>query len=135
MSHGETDVLAQSGEPGDRAVPPGQDAASSPGQAAVTQYGSRGTRVVVARGEYDCCTIVPLAEALTAAARNHSKVVLDASAVTFADSSLLNLLVRTHPATTLRVAAPRPQLQRLLKISGLDTLVQVRATVEEAAVT
>lgn len=54
-----------------------------------------------------------------------SVLVLDASQVTFADSSALNRLLLIHQATTLRIAAPAPQLLRLLQITGAD---QVRAS-------
>ncbi|MEW2297208.1 STAS domain-containing protein [Streptomyces sp. NPDC006743] len=94
------------------------------------EYG--GAWVVIARGAYDMQSITPLANALDAAAARRQKVVLDASAITFADSSLLNLLVRTHLATALRVTSPARQLRRLLEITGTDTVLEVRATIEDA---
>ncbi|MEU9645987.1 STAS domain-containing protein [Streptomyces sp. NPDC048188] len=103
------------------------------GQAAVAQYEWGGVCVVGASGSYDLYSITPLSEALDAAAREHSKVVLDASRITFADSTLLNLLILTQRAVDLRVAAPTQQLRRLLDVTGVDTLLKVRETVEEAA--
>ena len=76
--------------------------------------------------------IAPLADALNTAVSKHSKVVLDTSGVSFADSSFLNLLILAHQAATLFVVGPGPQLQRLFEISGVDALLRVRATVEEA---
>ncbi|MEU5144630.1 STAS domain-containing protein [Streptomyces sp. NPDC021139] len=102
-------------------------------QTSVAQYECCGVRVVGARGAYDLHSIAPLSEALAAAAKEHSKVVLDASGITFADSTLLNLLILTRRSVDLRVAAPTQQLRRLLDITGVDTLLKVRATVEEAA--
>ncbi|MEU0008002.1 STAS domain-containing protein [Streptomyces sp. NPDC006314] len=102
-------------------------------RAAVVQYAWRGTWVVVARGSYDMQSITPLTDALETAARKHPKVVLDASDITFADSTLLNLLILTHQATDLRVAAPTQQVQRLLEVTGVDTILKVGATVEDAA--
>jgi anti-anti-sigma factor len=99
----------------------------------VAQYERGGAWVVAARGCYDMQSIEPLADALDAAARKHPKVVLDASGVAFADSSFLNLLILTHQTGTLRVAAPPWQLQRLLEITGADTVLEIRETVEEAA--
>ncbi|MGV9899681.1 STAS domain-containing protein [Streptomyces tendae] len=90
-------------------------------------------RSVGARGSFDPSSIAPLAEALDRAAAEHSKVVLDASGITFADSSLLNPLIPTHRTADLRVAAPTRQLCRLLEITGVDALLTVRSTVEEAA--
>lgn len=103
-------------------------------EATVTQYERRGAWVVAAHGSYDMHSIPPLAEALETAAREHPKVVLDASGVFFADSALLNLLILTHQAGTLRLAAPPPQLQRLLEITGADAVLETRETVDDAAV-
>ncbi|PPS91005.1 hypothetical protein BZZ08_00603 [Streptomyces sp. MH60] len=102
-------------------------------QAAVARYEWGGVCVVGASGSYDLYSIAPLSEALDAAVKEHSKVVLDASRITFADSTLLNLLILTRRAVDLRVAAPTHQLRRLLDITGVDTLLKVRETVEEAA--
>jgi anti-anti-sigma factor len=107
--------------------------AHAPGGAAVVQYEWRGAWVVTAHGSFDMQSIKPLTDALDTAARKHPKVVLDASGITFADSALLNLLILTHRTAALRVAAPPPQLRRLLELTGTDTLLQVRATVEDAA--
>ncbi|GHH20028.1 anti-sigma factor antagonist [Streptomyces rubradiris] len=102
-------------------------------QAAVAQSECRGVLVISAHGAYDMCSVKPLAEALDAAAKAHRTVVLDASGITFGDSSLLNLLILTHHETDLRVAAPTRQIRRLLEITGADTFLKVRETVEEAA--
>ncbi|MGW2949971.1 STAS domain-containing protein [Streptomyces eurythermus] len=102
-------------------------------QAAVMQFERCGAWVVSARGSYDMCSITPLAEALETAAKAHRKVVLDASGIAFGDSTLLNLLIVTHHETDFRVAAPTQQIRRLLEITGADTFLKVRATVEEAA--
>jgi anti-anti-sigma factor len=98
-----------------------------------SQYELHGARVVSARGSYDMCSVEPLAVALRAAAEECPKVVLDASGIAFADSSLLNLLILTHRATDFRMAAPTQQVRRLLQVTGVDAVVKVRATVEEAA--
>lgn len=103
-------------------------------EAALDQYEWRGAWVVAAHGSYDMDTIPPLAHALDTAARKHPKVVLDASDVVFADSSFLNLLIHTHRVGTLRVAAPPWRLQRLFAITGADTVLEIRETVDVAAV-
>ncbi|MER7492918.1 STAS domain-containing protein [Streptomyces pharetrae] len=113
---------------------PVQATALSPEGAAVTQYEWRGAWVVAAYGSYDIHSITPLADALKTAVREHSKVVLDASGITFADSTLLNLLILTHRSGTLRVAAPSRQLRRLCDITGVDTVLVMRETVDEAAI-
>ncbi|MFD5450235.1 STAS domain-containing protein [Streptomyces sp. NPDC003470] len=107
--------------------------AQAPDQTVVVQYERCGARVVGARGSYDMYSVPPLADALDAAARECRRVVLDASGITFADSALVNLLVLTHHAADLRIAAPTQQVRRLLELTALDTVLKVRATVEEAA--
>ncbi|MBQ0912941.1 STAS domain-containing protein [Streptomyces sp. RM99] len=78
-------------------------------------------------------SVEPLADALKDAAEKSPKVVLDASGITFADSTLLSLLILTHQATDFRVAAPTWQVVRLMQLTGVDAFLKVRATVEEAA--
>ncbi|OKK03820.1 anti-anti-sigma factor [Streptomyces sp. CB03234] len=107
---------------------PGQDADSR----ACVQYAAGDAWVVVVRGEVDMTTIAPLADALNRAAASHPTVVLDASSVTFADSTFLNLLLRVHEATCLRIAAPTHQLMRLFQLTAVDTVLDVRATLEAA---
>lgn len=103
------------------------------GQVEVVQYEWDGVWVVRARGSCDMDTITRLADALDTAAKRHAKVILDASGISFADSTLLNLLIVTHQAADFRVAAPSQQLDRLLQLTGVDTVLKVRTTVEEAA--
>ncbi|MFF1542505.1 STAS domain-containing protein [Streptomyces sp. NPDC058291] len=113
-------------EQSDQVTGPGPD------RAAVLQYERNGAWVVVAHGDYDLNSIAPLEDALVTAARKHSKVVLDVSALTFADSTFLNLLIRIHRETGMRLAGPPANLQRLLEITGADGVLDVRATVGDA---
>ncbi|MEV6759267.1 STAS domain-containing protein [Streptomyces sp. NPDC051105] len=100
--------------------------------ATVVQYERDGAWVIVANGAYDLGSISPLAEALEIAAKKHPRVVVDASGLSFADSTLLNLLLRIRQLTELRVAAPARQLLRILEMTGADTVLDVRTTVEDA---
>ncbi|MFF7376799.1 STAS domain-containing protein [Streptomyces massasporeus] len=113
---------------------PEQATTQTPEGAAVLQYEWLGAWVVVAHGSYDMDSITPLSDALGAAVGKHPKVILDASGITFADSTLLNLLILTHQAGTLRVVAPSLQLQRLCEITGVDGILETRASVDDAAV-
>jgi len=131
VSYGEAVPAAR--ESGASSVHLAHRAGPGPVQTMVVEREQHGAWVVAASGSCDLESISRLEEALTTAAWSHPKVVLDASGITFADSSLLNLLILTHRAGTLRVAAPQPQLQRLLEVTGLDAVLHVRATVEEAA--
>ncbi|MFJ9743300.1 STAS domain-containing protein [Streptomyces sp. NPDC101166] len=113
---------------------PEQDTEHAPRPASVVQHERSGAWVVAAHGAYDMDSIAPLADALETAAGKHPKVVLDASGVTFADSTFLNMLIRAHQAGPLRVVAPSRQLQRLLEVTGVDAILEVRGTVGDAAV-
>ncbi|WP_411104868.1 STAS domain-containing protein [Streptomyces sp. cmx-4-9] len=88
--------------------------------------------VVTAEGEYDADNLGPLTDRLSTAAETHRTVVLDASAITFADSSFLNLLLKVHHTTALRIAGPRNQLSRLLQMTCADRVLDLRPTVEDA---
>ncbi|MFE3660702.1 STAS domain-containing protein [Streptomyces sp. NPDC059165] len=100
----------------------------------VDQYAVDGLWVVAAHGDLDLNNLPPLTDALTEASASHSTVVLDASGITFADSSFLNLVLRFHRCTTLRVAAPQAQLLRLLEITGGDQVLDIRPTLDAATV-
>ncbi|MGW7385969.1 STAS domain-containing protein [Streptomyces sp. NPDC054794] len=103
-------------------------------QHAVIQYEQNNAWIIVVPGTPDISSIAPLANAMENAARKHTLLVVDASAVTFADSSFLNLLLRIHHSgtTALRLVGPPPQLQRVLLLTGADTVLDVRATVHDA---
>ncbi|MEU6772654.1 STAS domain-containing protein [Streptomyces sp. NPDC046759] len=103
-----------------------------PQPAGVLQYEWDGAWVIVPHGAYDMQNIAPLVEALEDASEKYSKVVLDASQLTFADSTFLNLLIRVHTMTALRVAESAPQLLRLLELTGADSVLAVRDSVEDA---
>ncbi|HWU08196.1 MAG TPA: STAS domain-containing protein [Streptomyces sp.] len=114
----------------DHAISTRSEASDRP--VAVDQYPLDGAWVVVAAGELDMDTVPALQEALEAGAASHSSVVLDAGAITFADSTALTLLLRMDRSTTFRIAAPGPALLQLMQITGADRVLTVKGTVEEA---
>ncbi|WP_250293541.1 STAS domain-containing protein [Streptomyces atroolivaceus] len=85
-----------------------QAAAGSVG--VVEEYAVEGGWVVVGGGDFDWNTVLRLRQALEAAAATQPLVILDAGAVTFADSTTLSLLLRTHQSTHFRIVAPPPAL-------------------------
>jgi len=94
---------------------------------------SAGTaRVVAAGGDLDIENLGPLRQALETAAED-PLVVLDASGITFADSSFLSVLLGVRQLTDLRIAGAPPQLLRLLEITGADRIIPLYGTVYEAA--
>ncbi|WP_432105407.1 STAS domain-containing protein [Streptomyces sp. bgisy091] len=88
--------------------------------------------VVRAQGDIDCDTVDPLFIALWQAVAGHRVVVLDASAVTFADSSFLGLLISVHQRAELRVVAPGAAVTRLLRTAGVDQVMRVFPTLDAA---
>ncbi|MFC9114548.1 MULTISPECIES: STAS domain-containing protein [Streptomyces] len=117
----------------DRGGGPGRSTAHASHTAEAQQPERSGARVIEARGSYDMDSIKPLADALDAAAREYPMVILDASGVTFADSSFLNLLILAHQAGPLRVVAPSQPVRRLCEITGVDQLLDIRGTIDETA--
>ncbi|WP_327686432.1 STAS domain-containing protein [Streptomyces sp. NBC_00467] len=109
-----------------------EDLAGDVGGPLGAQYTAGEAWVVTALGEADLQNMAPLADALTEAAGKYSVVVLDTAAVTFADSTFLNLLLRIHQLTDLRIAAPAAGLKRLLDVTGADQALAVRGTVADA---
>ncbi|MEU0148700.1 STAS domain-containing protein [Streptomyces sp. NPDC006288] len=96
------------------------------------EFESDGCWVIQARGDLDSDTVDPLFIAMWEAAAGYDVVVLDAGAVTFADSSFLSLLIQVHQQTRLRIAAPGTALRRLLGTAGVDRLLAHYSTLEEA---
>jgi anti-anti-sigma factor len=88
--------------------------------------------VVAVSGEFDLDSCPLVLEAVTAAA-GEGPVVLDLTEVAFADSTFLNVLLRAHQATDLRLAGVSEQVQRLLQITGTDQILKLFPTVADAA--
>lgn len=88
--------------------------------------------VIEARGELDQDTLAPLEEAVASAAGRHQVVVLDVGGITFGDSSFLNMLLRLHRTTALRIVAPGDQLTRLFQLTGADTVLAIHPDVQDA---
>lgn len=89
-----------------------------------------GPPVVELAGDLDRDVLAGLATRLEALADRHDVVVLDAAAVTFADSDFLRLLVGMRRRTDLRVAAPSRVVSRLLRLTGVPAVVSA-ATLRE----
>lgn len=83
-------------------------------------------------GDYDAENIGPLATELSEATARCPVVVLDLSGVTFADSTFLNLLLRAHQETDLRLADLATGVARLLSVTGADSVLNTYSTVSQA---
>jgi anti-sigma B factor antagonist len=88
--------------------------------------------IVQLAGEADMTTRA-LAEVLSAeVAKKPRLLLLDASQLTFIDSACLHEIVRAHRALRaddgrLELVEPSPVVARVLQLSGLDQVIQVRA--------
>lgn len=96
------------------------------GDLAVDVVSDGGAVVVVATGEVDMLTAPTLSEALGTAADQAAAgvVVLDCAGVSFLDSTGLGAIAGAHQKITdnggtLRLAALRPHVTRVLQITGL----------------
>ena len=92
-------------------------------------------------GELDIATTPALRERLLGVFRPGLRLlIIELSGVSFCDVSGLAVLVATqHRArrlgVTVRLAAPRPQMTKLLRITGLDGHFTVCATLDDALLT
>jgi anti-sigma B factor antagonist len=94
--------------------------------------------LVTAVGEIDAATAGSVDDAVAAAlAEGHRRVLLDFAQVTFIDSTGLGVLVKSHRAAeaagaTFAVVHPTPQTRKLIGVLGLDQLLHLYDSHEEA---
>ncbi len=100
--------------------------------------GGREVQLVPVRGELDLATADNVATRGYAAIGGQARVLLlDLAGVSFCDACGLNALVRIAnraDATGCRygLIAPRPQLMKVMRITGLDQRLPVFASVNDA---
>ncbi|MFF0286934.1 STAS domain-containing protein [Streptomyces sp. NPDC005262] len=95
----------------------------------------RGALILALSGDFDIDNVGVLGAALENAAQDGpGPVVVDLSAVSFADSTTVNMLLhgQTVLGARMRLAAPSPFMDRLIRVLGLDSALPVFATVAEA---
>jgi anti-anti-sigma factor len=94
--------------------------------------------VVTADGEIDVETAGSLAAAVAEALdTGHKRVLVDFADVTFIDSTGLGVLVKSHRkaeslSALFAVVHPTPQTRKLIAVLGLDQLLHVYDSEEEA---
>jgi len=96
------------------------------------QYARSGAWVVTVRGDLDIDSLAGQRARLEATAAAVPVLVLDLAAVTFADSTFLNLLLMLCRATDLRLADVPDQVVRLLELIGADAVLRLYPTVPDA---
>ena len=97
-----------------------------------------GQAVVMLSGELDVTDAALVATVLTTVASGRQQIVVDLTKLAFIDSSGLAALVnaRQHArraGSDLLLAAPRPQVLRMLAITRLIDVFAVHARVDDAA--
>jgi len=99
-----------------------------------------GHTVLTVGGELDIATTAALRiEIVKVLAATTTPVIIDLSSVSFCDASGLALLVGAQrrallDGRTVVLAAPRPSVLRLLRITGLDRAFTIHPTVAAAQV-
>lgn len=97
-----------------------------------------GTALVTTVGEIDAATADTVAEAVSKAlADGYKRVIVDFAQVTFIDSTGLGVLVKSHRAAeaadaVFGVVHPTPQTRKLIRVLGLDQLLNIYDTEEQA---
>jgi anti-anti-sigma factor len=97
-----------------------------------------GTTVLVLAGDVDIHTAPQVSERLDQLCDGGcASVVVDLAGVTFLDSSALSALLAAHrnfaqAGRTLRLAAPRPHVQKVFRITRLLDVIPIYDSVEDA---
>lgn len=94
-----------------------------------------GVRVIVCTGEFDYCSLDALetAGAVAAADPDVRRIVLDVRQVTFADSSMISLMLLLRRSGHLALAGPLPaQLEGRLTLTAILDLFPVVDCTENA---
>ncbi|MFF2721335.1 STAS domain-containing protein [Streptomyces sp. NPDC058011] len=86
-------------------------------------------------GEFDMETVTPLLAQIETVIAVHGRVILDASGITFADSSFLRMILGVHQRTDLRIVTPSDRVTRLFDLAGVDTYLQIYPNLETARLT
>ncbi len=102
---------------------------------AVTTSDRAGSTLVEVEGEIDLSTAPQLQRELLASVEDSQVVVVDLRGVTFIDSTGVGVLFRTSKQLAaaggeLRLVCGPGPVRRVLKVSGLDRLVQVTGDVD-----
>jgi anti-sigma B factor antagonist len=94
--------------------------------------------VVTAVGEIDAATADMVGDAVAGALNDgYRQVLLDFARVTFIDSTGLGMLVKSHRSAEaiqarFAVVHPTPQTRKLIKVLGLDQLLRIYDSHEQA---
>ncbi|HEX3329530.1 MAG TPA: STAS domain-containing protein [Gaiellales bacterium] len=112
------------------------DDSTSPPRGQITTERHGAMRIVSFRGEHDLAT-ADLARELLDETREHAEtIVVDLTAVTFIDSTIVGVLVNAYQADTpskIRIVVARhTQPRDMLTMTGLNTVLPLYDRLEEA---
>ena len=89
--------------------------------------------VVRLSGDVDLDTVTLLEGALDGRVHDSQNVILDCQYLTYIDSTGLNVLADLYrQGRRFVLIGPSPTLRKILRIMGLDMLIPIAASVEEA---
>ncbi|CAM5674782.1 hypothetical protein SAVIM338S_07137 [Streptomyces avidinii] len=128
-------ALEQAGVTLDSGRDPVPDEAPGDQQVLVLPDRRDGALVIVCAGQFDQRTLGPISAAGTEALADPeiSRIVLDVSRVTFADSSMLNEMFRLRRSTSLVLVGPLPlTLDRVLELTQARALFRIVDSIEAA---
>ena len=109
-----------------------------PAQASLSVLSGPAYTIARLEGELDIATIPELRERLLGVLSSGVRLlIIDLSGVTFCDVAGLAVLIGTQRRATargivVRLAAPRPQVVKLLRITGLDHRLTICVTLADA---
>src|SRR5580693_7180764 len=109
-----------------------------PAQASLAVLSRPACTIASLEGELDIATVPELRERLLSVLGPGVRLlIIDLSGVSFCDVSALAVLIGTQrrargQGITVRLAAPRPQLAKLLCVTGLDRHFTICATLDDA---
>jgi len=120
------------------AVDAAREPVGVPAQASVSVLSQPACTIARLEGELDIATVPALRERLLGVLGPGVRLlIIDLSGVSFCDVAGLAVLIGTQRRATargivVRLAAPRPQLAKLLRITGLDQRLTICATLADA---
>lgn len=103
----------------------------------VGETSADGRTVVTVSGELDMAEAEDLWSRMEPLIKPGAVVVLDGGGLTFMDSVGLRVVLQARSVASLegaafRLADPQPAIQRVLKLAGVDKLVETHPSVAEA---
>ena len=109
-----------------------------PAQASLSVLSQPDATIASLEGDLDIATVPALRERLLGLLSPGVRLlIIDLSGVSYCDVSGLAVLIGAQrrargPGITVRLAAPRPQMARLLRVTGLESHFTICATLDDA---